>query len=235
MQCTRQRVFYELQRSYRLGLCLLGPKGRVRSCLPKGGLPPYSPPLMDILIGILTVVEVLVCLLLILIVLMQRPRQEGLGASFGDGAMTQLVGAQTTNVLQKGTVYLAVLLFVLTLSLAVLTTKRQAGKAGTKVFEEPPPPAAPATPAPAPAATSTPAAAAPKADTKPATPEAKPADAPKPAAAPAPAMKEPTAEAPKAPATPAAPAAKPAEAPKAPAAPAVTPAPAAATPAPAKP
>ena len=34
---------------------------------------PYQP----MLIGILTVVEVLVCLLLILIVLMQRPRQEG--------------------------------------------------------------------------------------------------------------------------------------------------------------
>ncbi len=83
---------------------------------------------MDILIGILTVVEVIVCILMILIVLMQRPRQEGLGASFGDGAMTQLVGAQTTNVLQKGTVYLALTLFVLTISLAVLTSRKQAGE-----------------------------------------------------------------------------------------------------------
>ncbi len=124
----------------------------MRRYLPKQGLAPYSQPLMDILIGILTVVEVLVCLLMILIVLMQRPRQEGLGASFGDGAMTQLVGAQTTNVLQKGTVYLAVLLFVLTISLAMLTTKRQAGNVGKKVFSEPPAPVAPVTaPAPAPA------------------------------------------------------------------------------------
>ncbi len=92
--------------------------------------------MLDIVIGILTVVEVIVCLLLILLVLMQRPRQEGLGASFGDAAMTQLVGAQTTNVLQKGTVYLAVILFVLTLSLAVLTTRKQAGIQGKKVFEE---------------------------------------------------------------------------------------------------
>lgn len=92
--------------------------------------------MLDIVIGILTVVEVIVCLLLILLVLMQRPRQEGLGASFGDAAMTQLVGAQTTNVLQKGTVYLAVILFVLTLSLAVLTTRKQAGVQGKKVFEE---------------------------------------------------------------------------------------------------
>jgi len=124
--------------------------------LPNGVSPPYSRPLMDILIGILTVVEVIVCLLLILIVLMQRPRQEGLGASFGDSAMTQLVGAQTTNVLQRGTVYLAVILFVLTLTLAVLTTRKQVGSAGTKVFEEPPPAPAPAAPAAAPAVQVTP-------------------------------------------------------------------------------
>lgn len=99
---------------------------------------------MAIFIGILTFIEVLVCLLLILIVLMQRPRQEGLGASFGDGMMSQIAGAQTTNVLQKFTVYLAVLLFVLTLSLAVLTARQQTAKADVKVFD-PPPPAAPAT------------------------------------------------------------------------------------------
>jgi preprotein translocase subunit SecG len=145
---------------------------------------------MDILIGILTVVEVLVCLLLILIVLMQRPRQEGLGASFGDGAMTQLVGAQTTNVLQKGTVYLAVMLFVLTLSLAVLTTKRQTAKVGVKVFDEPPPAApavtpataAPTTPAPAPQVKVEDKSGKPADSTK--APEAsKPAEAPKPAPA----------------------------------------------------
>lgn len=155
----------------------------LRSRLPNRGAPPYSRPLMDILIGILTVVEVIVCLLLILIVLMQRPRQEGLGASFGDSAMTQLVGAQTTNVLQKGTVYLAVTLFVLTLSLAVLTTRKQVAKAGTKVFDEPPPPpAAPATPAPAAATPAAPA------DAKKAAADEKKAPAAAPAApAPAPA------------------------------------------------
>lgn len=100
---------------------------------------------MAIFIGILTFIEVLVCLLLILIVLMQRPRQEGLGASFGDGMMSQIAGAQTTNVLQKFTVYLAVLLFILTLSLAVLTARQQTAKSAVKVFDEPPPP--PAAPA----------------------------------------------------------------------------------------
>lgn len=180
---------------------------------------PYQP----MLIGILTVVEVLVCLLLILIVLMQRPRQEGLGASFGDSMTSQVWGAQTTNVLQKFTVYLAVLLFVLTLSLAVLTAREQAPEKsklfGDKPIEPPPAPTAPATPGPisvtpAPAAPATPApAAAPKA-------EDKKADAPKAPATPAPAA----AKSPEAP--------KPAaEAPKPTAAPATTPAPAPAAPA----
>lgn len=140
---------------------------------------------MAIFIGILTFIEVLVCLLLILLVLMQRPRQEGLGASFGEGMMSQIAGAQTTNVLQKLTVYLAVLLFILTLSLAVLTARQQTAKAGVKVFDEPPPPAA------APAA---------KEESKPAAPEAaKKAEAPAKKEA-APAAKSPAAPADKAPA-----------------------------------
>jgi preprotein translocase subunit SecG len=148
---------------------------------------------MDILIGILTVVEVIVCILMILIVLMQRPRQEGLGASFGDGAMTQLVGAQTTNVLQKGTVYLALTLFVLTISLAVLTSRKQAGQK-KEVFSAPPA-EAPAVPVPAVVPAKTADAAktpvAPAVDVKP-TPEAKAAEAAKPLeASKAPELKEP--------------------------------------------
>ena len=75
---------------------------------------------MSILINLLTIVEVLVCLLLILIIMMQRPRQEGLGASFGSGVMDQLAGVQTTNVLQKGTAWLAGAMFVTTIILAAL-------------------------------------------------------------------------------------------------------------------
>lgn len=100
---------------------------------------------MDILIGILTAVEVIVCLLLILVVLMQRPRQEGLGASFGDAAASQVWGAQTTNVLQKFTVWLAIILFGLTLLLAVLISRTQTGGKSQKIFgDAKPAPAAPA-------------------------------------------------------------------------------------------
>ncbi len=100
---------------------------------------------MDIFIGILTAVEVIVCLLLILVVLMQRPRQEGLGASFGDAAASQVWGAQTTNVLQKFTVWLAVILFGLTLLLAVLVSRHETGSKDAKIFgDAKPAPAAPA-------------------------------------------------------------------------------------------
>ncbi|MBX7212145.1 MAG: preprotein translocase subunit SecG [Verrucomicrobiaceae bacterium] len=121
---------------------------------------------MSILIGILTIIEVIVCLLLILIILMQRPRQEGLGAAFGGGVTDQVFGAQTTNVLQKFTGYLAGALFLLTLILAVLTTKLQRDKMaeGKKLFEKPAV-TAPA-PAPAPAATATPPVEVPAADGK---------------------------------------------------------------------
>jgi|UniRef100_UPI0037831CD7 preprotein translocase subunit SecG len=100
---------------------------------------------MDIFIGILTAVEVIVSLLLILVVLMQRPRQEGLGASFGDAAASQVWGAQTTNVLQKFTVWLAVILFGLTLLLAVLVSRTHTGGKTEKIFgDAKPAPAAPA-------------------------------------------------------------------------------------------
>jgi len=64
---------------------------------------------------------------MLLIVLMQRPKQEGLGAAFGAGVTDQMWGAQTTNVLQRGTVYLAVLFFVITMILAVLVNTKQKG------------------------------------------------------------------------------------------------------------
>jgi preprotein translocase subunit SecG len=153
---------------------------------------------MSILINILTIFEVIVCILLSLLVLMQRPRQEGLGAAFGSGMTDQMFGAQTTNVLQRGSVYLGVALFVLTFVLAILTShldnrdakgkslidskdKKAVPTTPVEPKKEDKPATAPAT-TPAPA-TTTPAAEKP-ADTKPAaTPE--PAPVTKPAESPA--------------------------------------------------
>ncbi|MDB6116359.1 MAG: secG [Verrucomicrobiaceae bacterium] len=96
---------------------------------------------MPILITLLTIVEVLICLLLILIIMMQRPRQEGLGASFGSGVMDQIAGVQTTNVLQKGTAWLAGAMFVTTIILASLVAKEHHNGKKT-LFEAPKPVAA---------------------------------------------------------------------------------------------
>ena len=80
---------------------------------------------LNISINLLLVIHVVVCLLLALVVLMQRPKQEGLGAAFGGGLTDQAFGARTTDVLQKGTIYLGTLFFIITLVLAILIGKRQ--------------------------------------------------------------------------------------------------------------
>ena len=79
---------------------------------------------LSISINLLLVVFVIVCLLMSLLILMQRPKQEGLGAAFGGGVTDQVFGARTTNVLQKGTVYLGSLFFLLSLTLAILISKQ---------------------------------------------------------------------------------------------------------------
>ena len=81
--------------------------------------------MINALIVFLIVILAIVCLLMILAVLMQRPKQEGLGAAFGGGITDQVWGAQTTNVLQKATVILAITFFVITLILSVLVAKKQ--------------------------------------------------------------------------------------------------------------
>jgi len=79
---------------------------------------------LNVSITSLLVIYVFVCLFMILLVLMQRPKQEGLGAAFGANTTDQLFGARTTNVLQRATVYMSVLFFVLTLTLAILMQRK---------------------------------------------------------------------------------------------------------------
>jgi preprotein translocase subunit SecG len=79
---------------------------------------------LSISINLLLIVFVIVCLLMALLILMQRPKQEGLGAAFGGGVTDQVFGARTTNVLQRGTVYLGSMFFILSLTLAILIGKQ---------------------------------------------------------------------------------------------------------------
>ncbi|HEY5744083.1 MAG TPA: preprotein translocase subunit SecG [Terrimicrobiaceae bacterium] len=85
---------------------------------------------MPILLGL----HVVVCLLLVLVVLMQLPRSEGLGAAFGSAVTENIFGAQTTHVLAKFTVWLGVAFFAITLMLAVAYSHRATGR--TRVQQE---------------------------------------------------------------------------------------------------
>ena len=122
--------------------------------------------MINIAIYILLGVNILVCILLTLLVLMQKPRSEGLGAAFGGSFTDSIFGAQTSDVLTKGTIWLGSIFMVLTLVLALLYSHRQ--PAGPKLQEELSKPVAAATNnlvtnavAPAPVESSTPAAPAP--------------------------------------------------------------------------
>jgi len=82
---------------------------------------------------LLTVVNVLVCLLIVLLVLLQRPKNEGLGAAFGGDTASNIFGAQTTNVLATLTRWLGSIFLLLCLLIAVLGThdSERQGKIGS--------------------------------------------------------------------------------------------------------
>jgi preprotein translocase subunit SecG len=75
---------------------------------------------MTLLINILLGLYVFIALLMVLVILMQRPKSEGLGAAFGGGVTENIFGAQTTNVLTKITSWLAAFFFLLTFGLSIL-------------------------------------------------------------------------------------------------------------------
>ncbi len=99
-----------------------------------GAFPHIPRPMLPTVINILLVIHVLVSLLIILITLMQRPKNEGLGAAFGGGMTDNLFGAQTTNVLQTITRWLGGAFFGLTLLLSFLYVKQS--KQGSSVSQK---------------------------------------------------------------------------------------------------
>ena len=133
---------------------------------------------MNIFIGLLYVVEVIVCLMLVLVVLLQKPKEGGLGGAIGGGMLEASLGADAGNVLIKTTAILGAVFLLNTLVLARLTSTahsrslmareaepvaEQAAPALPMAAPEVPAAPAPAALAPAPAATPAPAAPAPAA------------------------------------------------------------------------
>jgi preprotein translocase subunit SecG len=88
---------------------------------------------MNILIGILTAVHVLVALFVIVLVLMQKSSEQGVGAAFGGGVTETVFGAGTTTALVRMTIYCACALLATTLILAVLHSHR--GKSGGSLMQ----------------------------------------------------------------------------------------------------
>lgn len=113
---------------------------------------------MSIVMPILIGLHVIVCVLMILVVLMQRPRSEGLGAAFGGGMTENIFGAQTTHVLARFTTWMAAGFFGITLLLSILTAKSAGGKTAIqeRLLSAPVPAASPAATEPAPAAEAAP-------------------------------------------------------------------------------
>jgi preprotein translocase subunit SecG len=76
---------------------------------------------MGFLIGFLTVVIILDCVILCLLVLIQLPKKEaGAGLAFGGSATDALFGAGSGTVLTKITKYAAAIFFVLAIVLSLL-------------------------------------------------------------------------------------------------------------------
>ena len=162
---------------------------------------------MSILIGFLYVVEVIVCLLLALAVMLQKPKEGGLGGAIGGGMGEAVFGADASNVLIKVTIWLGAIFLANTLLLARLTSVGHSQSVMGDVSAPKPAAEQPAAPVPD--------APLPKVEDLPA-PTAKPAPAPAAKPAPAPVVK-PAAPAPAPTAKPAAPAPAPAAKPAAPA------------------
>ncbi len=87
---------------------------------------------MQIVINFLLAIYVLVALLMLLVILMQRPKSEGLGAAFGGGVTENIFGAQTTNVLVKFTAWLTWIFFALTFALSILYAHKTSRDTGLR-------------------------------------------------------------------------------------------------------
>ena len=91
---------------------------------------------LNALIDVLLVVYVLDCFFMGLVILMQRSKQEGLGAAFGGGVTDAIWGAQTSQVLVKATVVAAALFFILSISLARLYSVRESAAVPTSSVQQ---------------------------------------------------------------------------------------------------
>ncbi len=138
---------------------------------------------MEILRGLLVVIEALLSLMVIGVILLQKSREQGLGLAFGANIGETIFGSRAGNVLTTATIWLASLFMINTVALAILFSGRQPSLMeqadGARAATE-----QPAAPAPTPSGPGSPAAVAPSATPPPAsTPITVPVDVPAPGSA----------------------------------------------------
>lgn len=78
---------------------------------------------MSIIISLLLILEVLAAFLLIVVILAQKSKDQGLGMAFGGGVGESLFGSRAGNVLTRMTVGLAVTFMVTTMLLGILFSR----------------------------------------------------------------------------------------------------------------
>lgn len=82
---------------------------------------------MSILISVLLIVEVLAAFLLIVVILAQKSKDQGLGMAFGSGMGESLFGSRAGNVLTRMTITLASVFMVTTILLGILFARGATG------------------------------------------------------------------------------------------------------------
>jgi preprotein translocase subunit SecG len=110
---------------------------------------------MSILISVLLIVEVLAAFLLIVVILAQKSKDQGLGMAFGSGMGESLFGSRAGNVLTRMTVTLATVFMAATIVLGILFARGKTGGGGSVMEKaDRQMPTAPAAPVAAPLASS---------------------------------------------------------------------------------
>ena len=90
---------------------------------------------MHFLTTLLTLVEVVVCLLLIGLVLIQRNKGDGINSAIGGGMGEAIFGANVGNVVTRTTVVLGVVFLLNTICLTLLMTKARGISTGSVMDE----------------------------------------------------------------------------------------------------
>ncbi|NCA81775.1 MAG: preprotein translocase subunit SecG [Opitutae bacterium] len=108
----------------------------------------------SILISILLIVEVLAAFLLVVVILAQKSKDQGLGMAFGSGMGESLFGSRAGNVLTRMTITLATVFMLTTIVLGILFANRSVGSGSVMEKADREAPLAPVAPmaAPQPAA-----------------------------------------------------------------------------------